>query len=163
MKGEKMGEDNSTIRDWRKGFSLSIEVKIDDESLKDLDALFFLKRLESLVPPSELCIKIPQDDFFGSALAWYMKQNDPSNRMVMPRYSDVPGWVLFAPAPTLQEILMVLPCGILGNFYLAPTDKGTYMIDVVTNGVATEIADGDTPATAALRLWFEVTKRGDSE
>ena len=158
-----MGDDNFDIRELRQGFSMSIEVKMDEEDRKDLEAMFFLKQLEALVPPSELCMEIPQDDFYGSALAWYMKQNDPSRRVVMPRYADVPGLVLFAPAPTLQEILAVLPCDMLADFYLSPTDRGTYRIDMVTNNTASEIANGDTPATAALRVWFEVTKRGDSE
>lgn len=157
-----MSKDNFDIMDLRKGFSVSIEVKMDEEDRKDLEAMFFLKQLEALVPPSELCMEIPQDDFYGSALAWYMNQNDPSKRVVMPRYADVPGWVLFAPAPTLEEIVEAL--NDCGNVFLQKDDDGWMIMSELPGDdegygyeVTTERAP-DNPATAALKLWMKANR-----
>lgn len=120
-----------------------------------------MNNLEQLVPPLELCKQIPEGAFADSALVWqcamFLATMPPKYVWeVRPRNEcfghEVP------PAPTLAEILEALPCDMLADFYLSPTDRGTYRIDMVMNDTASEIANGDTPATAALKLWMEVNK-----
>jgi len=60
--------------------------------------------LESLVPPLDLCRKIPKGDFEYSALTWnegYVKGNFVIEQRGLGRY-------YICPAPTLQEILNTL-------------------------------------------------------
>ena len=127
--------------------------------------MFKEKGLEKLVPPLELCKQIPEGAFCDSALVHavvFCKSCSLSaNNVVVPSsvVEDNDGYRYICPAPTLQEILAVLPCDMLADFYLSPTDRGTYRIDMVTNDTASEIANGDTPATAALKLWMEMTKK----
>lgn len=126
------------------------------------------KTLESLVPPLDLCKQIPQGAFENSVLVWFGHRHTDKTMKVVPRnelgvacqFFLQKGVRVAYPAPTLQEILAVLPCDMLADFYLSPTDRGTYRIDMVTNDTASEIANADNPATAALRLWFDVKGRG---
>ena len=61
--------------------------------------------LERLVPPQELCEKIPPNEFDGSVLAW-MLFIPTAEYIVAPRSIPRPKeMILIAPAPTLAEIL----------------------------------------------------------
>lgn len=57
----------------------------------------------------------------------------------------------------------MIPADMLADFYIAPTDKGTYKIDMVANDTAVEVANGDTPAAAALNVWFEIERRKEKK
>ena len=126
--------------------------------------------LENLVPPVELCKKIPAGEFADSALSWL----DISKELAMFGIADENTFCVrerdilekFAyshercPAPTLAEIIVEIDN--LGGW--CPTayrlqncwtvdyqeDNEDGMNDVV------EQRDLDNPATAALKLWLKL-------
>jgi hypothetical protein len=119
--------------------------------------------LEQLVPPFELCRKIPADAFNGTALVWwwFKAQNRPvlSPRNIMKH--DVEELV---PAPTAQEILKamrwnfpVVKCGIricsednwpeIDYFYCTARMK--------ESGIST---NGHNLPEALLKLWLDVRR-----
>ena len=123
---------------------------------------------EQLVPPLELCKKIPEGKFAESALVWeedscVLGKLPPH---VVPRKENTYHTIL-APAPTLAEITEALYkeaegcCPIVNCFY----DKEGW--DVVADyechddsgyGSSYVQMKDLNPATAALKLWLEVNK-----
>lgn len=137
-----------------------------------------MTKLETLVPPVELCKLIPAGEFEDAAFAWHLtdmvgfvcrtsgcKQvsgkewqivQSNASRIIRARKR---GELIF-PAPTLQEVMVEIDD--LGGW--CPTayrlqnqwtvdyqeDKEDGMNDVV------EQADTDNPATAALKLWLKL-------
>lgn len=101
--------------------------------------------LESLVPPLDLCKQIPEGAFEDSVLVWFGVKNHDSTMEVVPRLELGETCKVFLkkgirvlfPAPTLQEIGM-LP-------------------------VLVDESDRYNPATAAIKLWFELNKEGDEK
>lgn len=126
-----------------------------------------MSKLESLVPPQDLCQRIPPEAFADSALVW-LKQNEgnkyhPDLWLVVERESTVDGETYF-PAPTLAEIMdAIIDCGVY-PFIIAE--------DIMIAGYAKTmplgceipedcIARGEPgsfvlSATAALKLWLEL-------
>lgn len=102
--------------------------------------------LKKLVPPIELCRKIPTGEFAESAMIWgEINGHEPqlySSKAKLGKMFEV------CPAPTLEEIIrkirIDLLCGIEhhGNFYVANRHIGC--------------CDDERAATAALRLWFQL-------
>lgn len=132
------------------------------------------ERLEKLVPPRELCEKIPHIQervaaiFNDSALVH--AYSEPCMRwQVLPRdsvdFNDCP----LLPSPTLAEILAELPAvaypgsGVL-EVYIddRKIDDGRYAICYNLYGDDGELIEctmmeaDDNSATAALRMWFKV-------
>lgn len=109
------------------------------------------KTLEDLVPPLELCNKIPQkrervaEYFNGSALVWAFSEPD-MGWQVLPRamteFNDCPIY----PAPTLAELLGMLPDGTT-----LKKDDVSVWISWKLNTVRDQ-----NPAAAALRLLMRV-------
>ena len=118
-----------------------------------------MSNLENLVPPLDLCRRIPCGTFADSALVWYLDAHSPNSDIALvPRSFAVPERSF--PAPTLQEILAVIPSDSLADFYINATDNG-YKVDMIANNRSTTIANGDNPATAALNVWLELNKEGE--
>lgn len=125
-----------------------------------------MSKLESIVPPLELCKLIPAGEFEDSALVWlYWAKDESSFGNVVPRIlkdqfsSILPGLgaVLKAevPAPTLAEIRRELR-----NLSVNVID-GVITVSCRINPEDTifETARDDNDVTAAaLRLWLRVRR-----
>ena len=114
-----------------------------------------MNNLESIVPPLELCKRIPVGKFEDSALVWKEGYLSP---VIMER--EVVGdtkWII-APAPTLAEIMEELDamfdeCDVCVWNTTAPGQWGAQVMDI---GRTVNFYEYDSnPATAALRLWLE--------
>lgn len=121
-----------------------------------------MPNLEDLVPPPELCEKIPPNEFDGSVFAWHLRI-ETGERFVAIRGSSNTdaGIVLFAPAPTLEETMLDLDF----KGYFAPTcyrqadEWRVYAEEDSVNEPFFEIVeqcDMERAATAAMKLWLEV-------
>lgn len=111
--------------------------------------------LEKLVPPLELCQKIPAGEFEDSAFIFvkfkYTEENAPR---ILPRKHEITK--LFAddfeiyPAPTLEEVMAAIP-------YCRVYKKTTGMFVAVHEKTRVNHIDA---ATATLKLWLKVNKKG---
>lgn len=114
-------------------------------------------KLEEIVPPFDLCKKIPAGEFEDSALLYVVRHgwhrgvfNDVMVRQDLLNWSDTENY----PAPTATEILKVL-----WNDYQKPT---VYFRNIwhatVVNDYGDEITavDNENAANAALKLWLEL-------
>ncbi len=121
-----------------------------------------MSKLESIVPPLELCKRIPAGAFEDSALVWlYWAKDESSFGNVVPRIlkdqfsSILPGMgaVLKAevPAPTLAEILAKLPEGVQMRMRTARNRERHFQIYHYSYETWTNL-----PAAGALRLWLRV-------
>ncbi len=128
-----------------------------------------MSKLEKLVADRELCERIPANDFLDAAFAWHYTEvagfvcrtsgceqfsgkqwqleRSTSGRII--RYRQR-GEVIY-PAPTLQEIL-----DALDNYEMWVIDKRDN--HHITTGWA--CGDDKNAATAALKLWLELNKKG---
>lgn len=124
-----------------------------------------MSKLEDIVPPLELCRRIPAGRFEESALAWGRDVNE-GEFFVYPREDIID---IVSPAPTLAEILAKLPAAIngIGVLELALDDRaenndGRYVICYNRYGVdgaleeTTQLESDNNPATAALRVWLRI-------
>ena len=115
-----------------------------------------MPNLEDIVPPLELCRKIPKGEFADSALVWH--SGDYFKSYVEERCEgDVEHrWFGIFPAPTLAEILAALDSA-LDNVEAFSTEPRVLWCVKVDAGKFTERSECDVnPATAALRLWLNV-------
>ena len=115
------------------------------------------KTLESLVPPLDLCKKIPEGAFADSALVWE-EDSCVFGKLpphVIPREENTYHTIL-APAPTLDEILAAL--ADFGKKATAGCITDSQGRHVFSAGyyADTYYRIDRTPAAAALRLWFDV-------
>lgn len=116
------------------------------------------KGLESIVPPLELCKRIPEGAFADSALVWQCTKFLSSVRPkpiweVMPRdrcLSDAPA----LPAPTLEEIMAALPASVC--YYLGNRWTSCFVNDTISSG-----EKGERGVTAALKLWLGQRRGGE--
>lgn len=121
--------------------------------------------LESIVPPLDLCKRIPAGRFADSVLVYLGGRN--TELVVVPRSSLSVGqfelvkqrsWIMY-PAPTLQEILEALDamfdeCDVCVWNTTAPGQWGAQVMDI---GRTVNFYEYDSnPAAAALRLWLDV-------
>ena len=115
--------------------------------------------LDKLVPPLELCKKIPKGEFKNCCFNWLVltKTSDPYTEIVSSWDCDVhnvsndDGMELY-PAPTLQEILEKLPWDFeFSNCYKeVPTEKNITIL-------GTEIGEiGDNGVESAMRAWLNL-------
>ena len=132
------------------------------------------KTLEKLVPPLELCKKIPEGEFEDSALVWVGDQFYENKSVVDRGYQGIQRDGDIAPAPTAQEILEALPSRLNtpdGDFFLVLLDarsiNGNWQIGyarkLMHNGVLEDliIIKGADQAEIALRLWLELKRQGE--
>ena len=118
-----------------------------------------MNTLEKIVPMLALCKLIPAGEFEESALVWVL---DPEGiECVMPREVAVYeyGFQNMIPAPTLEEI-----CLVLRNLSATILDKERIVADklIRKSGSKKRQKNGDV-TSAALRVWlkmkgFEVKK-----
>ena len=124
-----------------------------------------MSELKNLVPPPELCKKIPAGNFTTTALAYY---GDVfyKNISVLPRESGdcIQKDICIAPAPTLPEILIALE----DMGYYCPTafhQANTWQVDCMTetdespSAEYLDATDPDNAAAAALKLYLELKKK----
>lgn len=129
-----------------------------------------MSKLETLVPPLELCKKIPEGCFADSTLVWFghphtdkTMQAVPRNELgaVCKRFLRMNIRVAYA-APTLAEIM-----GDIGKMgYFCPTvyHLGRWHASCEeasdTPTIWPKVHDADDPsaAAAALKLWLELEK-----
>ena len=98
-----------------------------------------MSNLKSIVPPLDLCKKIPEWEFVDSALVWVVK-GDHEECSPRTMFNAVPNsWKVFS-APTLEEVLEAI--GEVENW-----DTATITRPI---GVNARIVD------TALKRWFEV-------
>lgn len=120
-----------------------------------------MSKLESIVPPLELCKLIPAGEFEDSVLVWDIhghgkfdkwhveKRVNRSVRfgdygIMSPPHADIP-------APTLAEILAKLPEGVQMRMRTARNRERHFQIYHYSYETWTNL-----PAAAALRLWLRV-------
>ena len=116
------------------------------------------KKLERLVPPRELCQKIPAGKFADSALAWqstmFLSSMPPKLVWEVKPRSECFGHE-DAPAPTLEEIMEAIDQSFDANL-TATFNLGQWVVEYrhyPKKGIG---SDNFNPATAALKLWFDV-------
>ena len=123
-----------------------------------------MSKLESIVPPLELCKLIPAGEFEDSVLVWlYWAKDESSFGNVVPRIlkdqfsSILPGLgaVLKAevPAPTLAEILAKLPEGVQMRMRTARNRERHFQIYHYSYETWTNL-----PAAGALRMWLRIRR-----
>lgn len=122
-----------------------------------------MSKLESIVPPLELCKLIPAGEFEDSVLVWDIhghgkfdkwhveKRVNRSVRfgdygIMSPPHADIP-------APTLAEILAKLPEGVQMRMRTARNRERHFQIYHYSYETWTNL-----PAAAALRLWLRVRR-----
>lgn len=117
------------------------------------------KKLEKLVPPLDLCKQIPDGAFADSALVWY-RATISGDYVVLPRLYKVDAARTVAPAPTPDEILAALArLELCPGIDLVVNIKGEVCGSV--NAACRNVSFcGGSAVTAALRLWFDVKRRG---
>ena len=108
-------------------------------------------KIEDLVPPLDLCKRIPAGHFEDSALVWMTNHGD--SPIVEPR-RYAPEEFEECPAPTLEEILAEL------SFYEPVTVSqwrtGQIVVTCQRQGEEKEQQSAKSAATAALKLWLEL-------
>ena len=120
------------------------------------------KTLESLVPPLDLCKRIPQGKFADSALVYGNPMGwSPCLYPQLVTRSCDPSLVI-APAPTLEEIMEALArLELCPGIDLDVNIKGE--VCGFVNAACRNVSFcGGSSATAALRLWFDVKGRHDA-
>ena len=116
-----------------------------------------MSNLEDLVPPLELCKRIPEGCFADSALVW--NEGFVKGNFVIEQRGF--GMHYIAPAPTLQEILLAIDeaGGVCPECYYL---KNTWKIDcrdkLFNYEELIEAEDEYNPATAALKLWLKLNE-----
>lgn len=122
-----------------------------------------MSKLESIVPPLELCKLIPAGEFEDSVLVWDIhghgkfdkwhveKRVNRSVRfgdygIMSPPHADIP-------APTLAEILAKLPEGVQMRMRTARNRERHFQIYHYSYETWTNL-----PAAAALRMWLRVRR-----
>ena len=114
-----------------------------------------MSKLEEIVPPLEMCKRIPEGAFGDSALVWFGHSRPVETLDVVPRNELGPvceeflrkGLRVKFPAPTLAEIMEALGDCNIEHF------RGCceWVIDADASSVT-----GISAAAAALRLWLAV-------
>ena len=114
-----------------------------------------MSKLESIVPPLELCKLIPEGEFEDSALGWVDgNTQNPDDIFVEPRRYAING--THRPAPTLEEIITSL----LTYGWLVKIDCRIQLdtfVELYSGTSNTRYVEyGPSACDAALRLWFKV-------
>lgn len=104
---------------------------------------------QSLVPSLELCKKIPAGEFAESAFIYgqYFRQLSPA---VIRRFSSR-CQIVYAPAPTLQEIMAEIPFAQVSIF-----DNGSFVIHPRFGKKRNVRFYDDNATTAAMKVWLKL-------
>lgn len=133
-----------------------------------------MSKLEELVPPLELCKRIPEGKFADSALVlifWCKGQNPPEIRMRCEVEND-PHFdylveskrIIIYPAPTLAEIFAQLPQTSTVTWFTQeeyPNNFAVccYVLQPKPRKPKLKSEIDDNPAAAALKLFLEMEAR----
>ena len=117
-------------------------------------------KIESLVPPRDLCRQIPPEAFDDSALIWMF---DGFDWWVNVREFDATYDEAF-PAPTLAEIFAQLPQTSTVTWFTQeeyPNNFAVccYVLQPKPRKPKLKSEIDDNPAAAALKLWLELNKK----
>lgn len=126
-----------------------------------------MRELKDLVPPPELCKKIPAGEFYDSALMWIEVENLQENKK---EWRIVNRTRLFEfchnlkyPAPTFDEILDELhKCQEDVFVKWSETAYHGWLVNAYTNNkakVEDYQAHDKNPTTAAMRLWLQLSAK----
>jgi hypothetical protein len=129
-------------------------------------------RIEELVPSPELCKQIPSEDFLDTAFCWHFTEcveficgngckqlsgkqwtleRSTSDKITFLRQR---GEVIY-PAPMLEEVMAELPAAtVCGKEHHSDWYVSYWRIGCVAD------TERKGAATAALRLWLELNKKG---
>ena len=114
-----------------------------------------MPNLEDLVPPLELCRKIPKGDFAESAMVWVIKAQEEPEVWERARTNSIPPIWSKVPAPTLAEVLTALRKLHDRHVIVEQMENNSLWI-VQHNDEFCRDALDTNPATAALKLWLHV-------
>lgn len=120
-------------------------------------------KLEEQVASLELCEQLPEDAFADSAFVWYYPYNEGSHWDLIPR-SEAGKEPMYA-APTLQEILREMAANH-PNYIREITVEVDAPIEFTVVAHTSDYYDDNeyqydaNAATAALKLWLDLTKGG---
>jgi hypothetical protein len=108
-------------------------------------------KLEELVPPIDLCKKIPAGEFTDTAFQWQevtLKDGSKGVDLIQhyPHEWHQPEWARLYPAPTLQEIMAELPP--LSEAFWSDFNDGSKLWMVANSNYESN------PNTAALEQWL---------
>lgn len=117
-----------------------------------------MSNLESIVPPLDLCKKIPEGEFKGSVLVWKERIGNSRDARVKIREPEDISYkvesveVNYFPAPTLEEMrweLRNLSVTVYENIIVASCkiDPETWVSETVN--------PGEHDADATLRIWLK--------
>lgn len=113
-----------------------------------------MSKLESIVPPLELCKQIPAGEFEESVLVWTahgVRSIEELSRLEFcKKFADSE---LTFPAPTLAEILAELPEGVQMRMRTARNRERHFQIYHYSYEAWTNL-----PAAAALRMWLRIRR-----
>ena len=112
-------------------------------------------KLEDLVPPLEMCKRIPEGAFADSALVW-LRESGHSGSFYIAERNDYLDRVKRIPAPTLEEILRGLTAGGLDEpAAYFDGDKWIAYYEYHNSGGPMTPITSSSGAAAALRLWLQ--------
>lgn len=130
-----------------------------------------MDKLKKLVPPRELCQKIPAGEFYDSMFYWFadlmqINENPPHEYKYTVHEANYDGfnWGGFrcCPAPTLQEIIEVLPHDDAYNDLLISYSSKVDKISgwhIYYNGDRNRHCYDQNAAAAALQLWLKLERK----
>lgn len=110
--------------------------------------------LEKLVPPIELCKKIPTGEFVDSCFLFVPLSNGKEWKIIKRTTMLEACNKNVYPAPTVTEIL-----NVLWNDYQKPTVcfRSIWIVAVVNDyGDEIAVVDNENAAAAALKLWLKL-------
>jgi hypothetical protein len=115
-----------------------------------------MSNLKDLVPPLELCKKIPTGEFAESALLWRVPNCSfplEDEFYEIHKRDKCESWMKDKqiPSPTLQEIMAELTACDCYRF----TDKNEWTV-LLVNAPVDDGVKSNNPATAALKLWLKL-------
>lgn len=115
-----------------------------------------MTKLESLVPPLELCQQIPPEAFADSALVWCVCEDMRGVISQVEIRALCDNACECFPAPTLAEIMEAFQ---RADFATSIFSCGVGWIAKAIKHNINEFKWAENPATAALRLWRELNKK----
>lgn len=118
-----------------------------------------MSELKNLVPPPKLCKLIPAGEFADTYAAYFWDAN--GENIILDKRDGDAIWkdIVMAPAPTLQEIMenMTTLC-VTPEIFHAHKNYWTAQGETLGDDGMFKFNHGfsSNPATAALKLWFEL-------
>lgn len=124
-----------------------------------------MSKLDELVPPLDLCMKIPDGAFVYSALVH--ARIFTGHIVVVPREAAIENdWDILCSAPTLAEIFAQLPQTSTVTWFTQeeyPNEFAVccYVLQPKPRKPKLKSEIDDNPAVAAMKLWLELKGEGE--